>query len=200
MHRAERICQAETTHVNFTAETSEDFSSSINDDSSCTNQSGQRSTRSLPKPKKLGLSPYSATGIDLGNVARQRNLTLNDMGLSVLSKNASDVKNTFSNFQNKLYNTPINDNNNNAANSRRRKAISTMKVKECEYALAMFNKLIEAENVQVQNGSIPHVDIRFYLNRGDCYRKLKRWQQAMADYHRAFDIQPENCTFPLFQF
>eukprot|EP00949_MAST-11_sp_MAST-11-sp1_P003344 g3344.t1 len=64
-------------------------------------------------------------------------------------------------------------------------------------AITLFNQVIESESrsqiaaaVAREGGEI--VNSSFFTNRGDCYRKLGLIQQALADYHIAFDMDPEN--------
>ena len=64
-------------------------------------------------------------------------------------------------------------------------------------AITLFNQVIDSESksqisaaVVREGGEI--VNTSFYTNRGDCYRKLGHIQQALADYHVAYDLDSSN--------
>eukprot|EP00941_MAST-03F_sp_MAST-3F-sp1_P000020 g20.t1 len=147
----------------------------------------------------------SVMGAELEEVLRQRSLTLNDMGLAAILKNRNHdyerPKTSSTATRRKTYNTtvrrPRTSYTSSSSRFSRRKIVTKEKSiasvdPEVHKALTMFNTLIESEERKVKQGTLPHIDIRFYLNRGDVYRKIDAWQQALADYHKAYDIDSNN--------
>lgn len=61
---------------------------------------------------------------------------------------------------------------------------------EYEKAVALFNKIIHAEN-DLCNG-FDDIDYRFHLNRGDCFRALHKLNQALSDYSLALSLHPND--------
>ncbi len=54
-----------------------------------------------------------------------------------------------------------------------------------------IDEAISKLNQYVQAPSSDHKDEAFYL-RGNIYRKLSNWKQALNDYQSAIDINPES--------
>jgi tetratricopeptide (TPR) repeat protein len=64
-------------------------------------------------------------------------------------------------------------------------------------AITLFNQVIESEkNADVSAAAAREgqsfVNVSFFSNRGDCHRELGMLQQALADYHVAYDLDPTN--------
>ena len=51
-------------------------------------------------------------------------------------------------------------------------------------AITLLNKVIESEADLVTNRK-ETMDARFLVNRGDCYKALRKYNQSLADYHKA---------------
>lgn len=54
---------------------------------------------------------------------------------------------------------------------------------EIEIALQYLDEYLNADN--------PHKDEAYYL-KGNAYRKLSNWQQALNNYQKAIDLNPES--------
>ncbi len=54
---------------------------------------------------------------------------------------------------------------------------------EIEIALQHLEEYLKADN--------PHKDEAYYL-KGNAYRKLSNWQQALNNYQKAIDLNPES--------
>ena len=54
---------------------------------------------------------------------------------------------------------------------------------EIEIALQHLDEYLNADN--------PHIDEAYYL-KGNAYRKLSNWQQALNNYQKAIDLNPES--------
>ena len=54
---------------------------------------------------------------------------------------------------------------------------------EIEIALQHLDEYLNADN--------PHKDEVYYL-KGNAYRKLSNWQQALNNYQKAIDLNPES--------
>ena len=76
-------------------------------------------------------------------------------------------------------------------------AVNCFKNQDYHRAITLFNRVIESEThgnvsaVVAREGG-GSVNINFFTNRGDCYRQCGQVQQALADYHVAFDMNPED--------
>ena len=76
-------------------------------------------------------------------------------------------------------------------------AVQCFENRDYHRAITLFNRVIESEtqgNVSaiVAREGGGSVNISFFTNRGDCYRSCGQVQQALADYHVAFDMNPED--------
>ncbi len=60
-----------------------------------------------------------------------------------------------------------------------------------ERAIGLLNRVIEQE-WQVNGKDMTKVDAKYFVNRGDCYRATGKIEQAMSDFHRAYDSDPTN--------
>ena len=70
-------------------------------------------------------------------------------------------------------------------------AIDFAKKEEPEKAIALLNKIIEAE-YNLHDKDMSKVDAKYFVNRGDCYRAINHIEQAMSDFNRAYDSDPNN--------
>jgi tetratricopeptide (TPR) repeat protein len=58
-------------------------------------------------------------------------------------------------------------------------------------AIMLLNRVIE-EEFQLHGKDMTKVNAKFFVNRGDCYRATGKIEQAMSDFHRAYDSDPNN--------
>jgi len=63
-----------------------------------------------------------------------------------------------------------------------------------EQAITYLNRAIESEEkcMFAQNRTDKEVNFRFFLNRGDCYRAMGMLEQALSDFHRALEANPDD--------
>ncbi|WP_281643974.1 tetratricopeptide repeat protein [Bacteroides zoogleoformans] len=54
---------------------------------------------------------------------------------------------------------------------------------DAEQAIGLLDEMLQTD--------FPHKDEAYYL-RGNAYRKLGNWQQALNDYRRAIDLNPQS--------
>ena len=68
-----------------------------------------------------------------------------------------------------------------------------VKMKEGEYqrAISLLNRVIEQE-FNMHGKDMSKVNAKYFVNRGDCYRATGHIEQAMSDFHRAYDSDPTN--------
>lgn len=59
-----------------------------------------------------------------------------------------------------------------------------------EKAVALFNKIIHAENNLCKG--FEDIDYKFHLNRGDCFRALHKLNMALSDYSLALSLHPND--------
>jgi hypothetical protein len=59
-----------------------------------------------------------------------------------------------------------------------------------EKAVALFNKIIHAENNLCKG--FDDIDYKFHLNRGDCFRALHKLNMALSDYSLALSLHPND--------
>ena len=76
-------------------------------------------------------------------------------------------------------------------------AVESFKNRNFHRAISLFNRVIESENFGevsaiVAREGVSVVNVAFYRNRGDCYRQCGKTQQALADYHVAYDMNPND--------
>ncbi|GMH83114.1 hypothetical protein TrST_g8031 [Triparma strigata] len=71
--------------------------------------------------------------------------------------------------------------------------MAMVEVKDGNYvkAISLLNRVIE-EEYKLHDNNMTKVDAKFFINRGDCYRATGKIEQAMSDFHRAFDSDPNN--------
>ncbi|OQS02810.1 hypothetical protein THRCLA_04859 [Thraustotheca clavata] len=69
-------------------------------------------------------------------------------------------------------------------------AIAYVKLGHYDAALTAMNKAIASEMATSSRFDGKVIDYRFYINRGDCYRALSKFQPALADYNTALELQP----------
>ena len=58
-------------------------------------------------------------------------------------------------------------------------------------AVSLLNRVIE-EEYKLHGKDMTKVDAKYFINRGDCYRATGKIEQAMSDFHRAYDSDPNN--------
>ena len=76
-------------------------------------------------------------------------------------------------------------------------AVESFKKRNFHRAITLFNRVIESENFGkvsaiVAREGVSVVNMAFYRNRGDCYRHCGQIPQALADYHVAYDMNPND--------
>jgi tetratricopeptide (TPR) repeat protein len=76
-------------------------------------------------------------------------------------------------------------------------AVESFKKRDFHRAITLFNRVIESENfgevsAVVAREGVSAVNMAFYRNRGDCYRHCGQIPQALADYHVAYDMNPND--------
>ena len=76
-------------------------------------------------------------------------------------------------------------------------AVDRYRRKDYRGAITLFNQVIDSEkNADVSAAAAREgqsfVNVSFFSNRGDCHRELGMLQQALADYHVAYDLAPTN--------
>ena len=76
-------------------------------------------------------------------------------------------------------------------------AVARYRRRDYRGAITLFNQVIESEkNADVSAAGAREgqsfVNVSFFSNRGDCHRELGMLQQALADYHVAYDLDPTN--------
>lgn len=67
-------------------------------------------------------------------------------------------------------------------------ALNFKVAEDYDQAITYMNKVIEIETKW--NKEKPNY--RFFMNRGDIYRTICNYQFAIADYHKALDLDPKN--------
>lgn len=76
-------------------------------------------------------------------------------------------------------------------------AVERFKRRDFRGAITLFNQVIESEANSDISGAAARegqsfVNTSFFSNRGDCHRELGQLQSALADYHVAYDLNPDN--------
>lgn len=71
--------------------------------------------------------------------------------------------------------------------------LAMIEVRNQNYAKAimLLNRVIE-EEFKLHGKNMTKVNAKFFVNRGDCYRATGKIEQAMSDFHRAYDSDPNN--------
>ena len=71
--------------------------------------------------------------------------------------------------------------------------MAMVEVRNCNYskAISLLNRVIE-EEYKLHDKDMTAVNAKFFVNRGDCYRATGKIEQAMSDFHRAYDADPSN--------
>ena len=60
---------------------------------------------------------------------------------------------------------------------------------EFSKAIALYNRIIDSE-IKLNKG-LPHIEYRYYLNRGDCYRGISKYEKAIEEYEKALTSKPQ---------
>ena len=76
-------------------------------------------------------------------------------------------------------------------------AVERYKQGDYRSAITLFNQVIETEKKSDVSAAAARegqsfVNVNFFSNRGDCHRELGMLQQALADYHVAYDLDSKN--------
>jgi tetratricopeptide (TPR) repeat protein len=76
-------------------------------------------------------------------------------------------------------------------------AVDRFRRKDYRGAITLFNQVIDSEkradvSATAAREGQSFVNVSFFSNRGDCHRELGMLQQALADYHVAYDLDPTN--------
>lgn len=76
-------------------------------------------------------------------------------------------------------------------------AVQRFRHKDFRGAITLFNQVIESEANSDISGAAARegqsfVNTSFFSNRGDCHRELGQLHSALADYHVAYDLDPNN--------
>ena len=70
-------------------------------------------------------------------------------------------------------------------------AMRHMNTGDYNKAVGLLNRVVE-EECNMNGKDMSKVDAKYFINRGDCYRATGHIEQAMSDFHRAYDSDPNN--------
>ena len=57
-------------------------------------------------------------------------------------------------------------------------------------AITLLNKVIESE-IELVERRKENMNPSFLINRGDCYKAIRKYNQALSDYHQALELSTD---------